>query len=103
VELLYASACLYSNVEDELLRTIGFVAATIALVASGGFAFAEDAVDPTAVKSEDGKYLDKEGNATFKVAPDGTVDWYNLFRVPPLPFGVPRRLVARYGASEDVL
>jgi hypothetical protein len=76
VELLYASACLYWNVEDKLLRTIRFVAATIALVASGGFAFAEDAVDPTAVKSEDGKYLDKEGNATFKVAPDGTVDWY---------------------------
>ena len=29
-----------------------------------------------AVKSEDGKYLDKEGNPTFKVAADGTVDWY---------------------------
>jgi methanol metabolism-related c-type cytochrome len=65
-----------SNVEDKLLHTIWFVAATIAVVASGGFAFAEDAVDPTAVKSEDGKYLDKEGNPTFKVAPDGTVDWY---------------------------
>ena len=58
------------------MRTIWFVAATIALVASGGFAFAEDAVDPTAIKSEDGKYLDKDGNATFKVAPDGTIDWY---------------------------
>ena len=45
-------------------------------MASGAIAFAEDAVDPTAVKSEDGKYLDKEGNPTFKVAPDGTVDWY---------------------------
>lgn len=48
----------------------------MALVASGGIAVAEDAVDPTAVKAEDGKYLDKEGNPTFKVAPDGTVDWY---------------------------
>src|SRR6478736_1577320 len=46
------------------------------LVVSGGIAFAEDAVDPTAVKSEDGKYFDKEGNPTFKVASDGTVDWY---------------------------
>ena len=53
-----------------------FVVATIALVASGGIAFAEDAVDPAAVKSEDGKYLDKEGNPTFKIASDGTVDWY---------------------------
>ncbi len=52
------------------------VVATIALVASGEFAFAEDAADPTAVKSEDGKYMDKEGNPTFKVAADGTVDWY---------------------------
>ncbi len=49
--------------------------AAIALVASGGVAFADDAVDPAAVKSEDGKYLDKEGNPTFKIA-DGTVDWY---------------------------
>ena len=48
----------------------------MALVASGGIAFAEDGVDPTAVKSEDGKYLDKEGNPTFKVGSDGNVDWY---------------------------
>jgi methanol metabolism-related c-type cytochrome len=59
-----------------LLRTICFVVATIALVAPGWFAFAADAVDPAPVKSEDGKYLDKEGNPTFKVASDGTVDWY---------------------------
>jgi methanol metabolism-related c-type cytochrome len=58
------------------LRTVWFAAVTIALVTCKGFAFAEEAVDPTAVKSEDGKYLDKEGNPTFKVASDGTVDWY---------------------------
>jgi methanol metabolism-related c-type cytochrome len=52
------------------------MAAAIIFVASGAIAFAEDAVDPTAVNSEDGKYLDKEGNPTFKVAPDGTIDWY---------------------------
>ncbi|MBR0754804.1 c-type cytochrome, methanol metabolism-related [Bradyrhizobium jicamae] len=45
-------------------------------MATGKVAFAEDAGDPTAVKSEDGKYLDKEGNPTFKVTPDGTTDWY---------------------------
>jgi methanol metabolism-related c-type cytochrome len=65
-----------SNIEDMLLRTFCFVVATIALVASGGGAFADDGIDPTVVKSEDGKYLDKEGNPIFKVAPDGTVDWY---------------------------
>ncbi len=32
--------------------------------------------DPTAVRSEDGKYIDKDGNPTFKIGADGTVDWY---------------------------
>jgi methanol metabolism-related c-type cytochrome len=58
------------------LRIVRFVAVTIALVTSAGYAFAEQAADPTAVKSEDGKYLDKQDNPTFKVASDGTVDWY---------------------------
>src|ERR1700754_1775159 len=63
-----------------LLRIIWIVAATMILVASERLAserlaFAEDAVDPAAVKSEDGKYFDKEGNPTFKVT-DGNVDWY---------------------------
>ena len=58
------------------MRKIWFVAAAIIFVASGGFACAEESADPAAVKSEDGKYLDKEGSPTFKVASDGTVDWY---------------------------
>jgi methanol metabolism-related c-type cytochrome len=52
------------------------LAVAIVIAASGSFAFAEDKVDPAAVKSEDGKYLDKEGTPTFKVAADGAVDWY---------------------------
>jgi methanol metabolism-related c-type cytochrome len=59
-----------------LLRTIWFAGAAMILVVSGGIAIAEKPVDAAAVKSEDGKYLDKEGNPTFKVAADGTVDWY---------------------------
>ena len=58
------------------MRRTQCVAAALIVVAIGGIAFAQDAVDPTAVKSEDGKYFDKEGNPTFKVAADGTVDWY---------------------------
>ncbi len=58
------------------MRKIWFGVAAMALVASGGIAFAEQPADATAVKSEDGKYLDKEGSPTFKVASDGTVDWY---------------------------
>ena len=49
----------------------------MAVAASGSLAVAETVVDPAAVKSENGKYLDKEGNPTFKVGADGTVDWYS--------------------------
>ena len=76
MELLHAPVRLPSNVEEMLLRKIWFVGAAMILVVSGGIAVAEGPVDPAAVKSEDGKYFDKEGNPTFKVAPDGTVDWY---------------------------
>jgi hypothetical protein len=44
--------------------------------------FADGSGDPATVKNEDGKYYDKEGNPTFKVQSDGTVDWstYSGFR-----------------------
>src|SRR5271167_3776118 len=58
------------------LRNFAFVVAAIVIVASGGIAVAEAMSDATAVKSEDGKYSDKEGNPTYKIAADGTVDWY---------------------------
>jgi methanol metabolism-related c-type cytochrome len=65
-----------STVEDKLLRIILLVTAAIMLVAAGGIAFADGSGDPAAVKSEDGKYFDKEGNPTYKIQADGTVDWY---------------------------
>ena len=43
---------------------------------ASGIALAEGPSDPTAVKSEEGKYLDMEGNPTFKIGADGSVDWY---------------------------
>jgi methanol metabolism-related c-type cytochrome len=73
--LLHAPERLPSNFEDMLLRKIWLATAAMIIVASGGLAFAEDATDPAAVKSEDGKYLDKEGTPTFQVT-DGNVDWY---------------------------
>jgi|SRR5262249_23700668 len=45
-------------------------------LAAGGVALADGSGDPKAVKDEDGKYFDKEGNPTFNVKQDGTVDWY---------------------------
>jgi methanol metabolism-related c-type cytochrome len=41
-----------------------------------GIARAEAPGDAAAVKQEDGKFFDKQGNATYKVQGDGTVDWY---------------------------
>jgi methanol metabolism-related c-type cytochrome len=69
------------KVEDQLLRRTYFAVVTALCVAAGGIALSEHALadgsgDPTAVKSEDGKYLDKDGNPTYKIADDGTVDWY---------------------------
>ncbi len=58
------------------MRRILVVAAALLVAAAAQTVYAEGPGDPTAVKSEDGKYFDKEGNPTFKVAPDGTVDWY---------------------------
>ena len=65
------------DLEDELLRRISLIVATLMLVAPGRCHAADD---PT-VKSEDGEYLDKEGNPTFEVAADGTVGLVHLFRV----------------------
>jgi methanol metabolism-related c-type cytochrome len=39
-------------------------------------AHADGSGDPAAVSNKDGRYLDKDGNPTYKVQPDGTVDWY---------------------------
>jgi methanol metabolism-related c-type cytochrome len=46
------------------------------LCASAGNGFADGSGDPAAVKDDNGKYYDKDGNPTFKVQADGTVDWY---------------------------
>ena len=45
-------------------------------LSAGAYAITDGSGDPTAVTSDDGKWADKDGNPTFKIAPDGTVDWY---------------------------
>jgi methanol metabolism-related c-type cytochrome len=56
-----------------------FVAVALAagqLGAGAGSAFADGSGDPTAVKNDDGKYYDQQGNPTYRVQTNGTVDWY---------------------------
>ena len=52
------------------------------LVAVAAIAFADGSGDPAAVKNDDGKYYDRQGNPTYRVQTDGTVDWatYSGFR-----------------------
>ncbi len=48
----------------------------VATLSIPGIVLADGSGDPAAVKQEDGKYLDKDGNPTYKIQSDGTVDWY---------------------------
>jgi methanol metabolism-related c-type cytochrome len=50
--------------------------AAISLVALPAATRADGSGDAAAVTTVDGKPLDKNGDPTFKIAQDGTVDWY---------------------------
>ncbi len=56
--------------------TAGLVFLVFAYPLGSSFAIAGAPGDPAATQQKDGKYLDKDGNPTFKVEKDGTVDWY---------------------------
>ena len=58
------------------MRIFVVLALAIAGVLGCGAALADGSGDPAAVGQEDGKYLDKEGNPTYKIQADGTVDWF---------------------------
>lgn len=61
---------------QRILRVAAVVAAALILPSSFVHAAGDGPSDPAAVKSDAGKWADKDGNPTFKVEPDGTVDWY---------------------------
>jgi methanol metabolism-related c-type cytochrome len=62
------------------LAAVAFAA--IGVIACAGIARADGSGDPAAVKNDEGRYYDKEGNPTYHVAADGMVDWatYSGFR-----------------------
>ena len=39
---------------------------------------ADGSGDPAVASSDNGKYMDKDGNPTYKISPDGIVDWYTF-------------------------
>jgi methanol metabolism-related c-type cytochrome len=48
----------------------------LTLALSSGPAYADVSGDPAVASNDNGKYADKEGNPTYNIHPDGTVDWY---------------------------
>ena len=65
--ILHSRACMW----------FGAVAFTLAATfLSTSAVRADGSGDPAAVKKVDGEYFDKQGNPTYKIQPDGTVDWY---------------------------
>ena len=58
------------------VRTLLGAGMLLAVSIAVAAAAADGSGDPAAVKNDGGKYSDKDGNPTYKVAPDGTVDWY---------------------------
>ncbi len=57
------------------LRAAAVVAAASSIPSGLVYAVTDGSGDPAAVKSDDGKWADKDGNPTFEVK-DGAVDWY---------------------------
>jgi methanol metabolism-related c-type cytochrome len=57
---------------SKLMLGLGFAVA----LATPLIAYADPPGDPAAVTDDHGKYRDKDGDPTFKVSADGTVDWY---------------------------
>jgi methanol metabolism-related c-type cytochrome len=53
---------------------VALAAATLLVTAAT--AHADGSGDPKAVRSEDGKYYDKNGTPTYNIEPDGKVDWF---------------------------
>lgn len=59
-----------------ILRAVAVVVAISALSMGMVYAVTDGSGDPAAIKSDNGKWVDKDGNPTFKIDTDGSVDWY---------------------------
>jgi methanol metabolism-related c-type cytochrome len=53
-----------------------FALVILASALASGAARADGSGDPAGASSDNGKYADKDGNPTYKISQDGTVDWY---------------------------
>jgi methanol metabolism-related c-type cytochrome len=60
---------------QRVLRAAAFAAAVM-VVSVVAYAVTDGSGDPAAVKSDAGKWSDKNDTPTFKIESDGSVDWY---------------------------
>ena len=67
------SACLLITLASTLMLT-----GRLALAQDSPKLRSDASGNPAAVSSDGGKYVDKDGNPTFHIAPDGTVDYYTF-------------------------
>jgi methanol metabolism-related c-type cytochrome len=71
----------YVSINDwKFVRVIPAVvpAVILAVAVAGTPARADGSGDPAVASSDNGKYADKDGNPTYKISADGTVDWYTF-------------------------
>ncbi len=57
-------------------RALFFCLTAASVLFAGTAARSDGAGDPAPVTSTNGEYFDKDGNQTYKIGKDGTVDWY---------------------------
>ena len=58
------------------LQSLPYALSLLMILAAPLSVRAEPPGDPAVAKNDDGKYRDKNGDPTFKVGADGSVDWY---------------------------
>ena len=67
----------YVSINDWKLVLV-IPAVILAVGLAGTTARADGSGDPAVASSDNGKYADKDGNPTYKISADGTVDWYTF-------------------------
>jgi methanol metabolism-related c-type cytochrome len=55
-----------------------FALVVLAGIVVNGAVYADGSGDPTVASSDNGKYMDKDGNPTYHMTQEGAVDWYTF-------------------------
>ena len=68
----------WTFVPGTFAAALTLAAALLAAGLAATAARADGAGNPAVASSDNGKYADKDGNPTYKIGEDGTVDWYTF-------------------------